>query len=258
MDGQGVARQLQRRLSGVMLVGFVLVLGLLLLTAPSPKHLTERVLSGVLGMQTAHFDDGFGELGQLARDQGGRQPVPYQPDWVPHPQFRDDAWLLTRDPAAFTLQVGVFSTQEPIRELLSMRTDADQFAYVHVRDPAQRVEPSAVPMIVDGREVPAPPASPQRRYILTYGTFASDVEARQAAEQLMGLGDRPFVRPWSSLQQLWIPPALPRPAPAAEAAMTVDVVRPGESAETVPAAELEDDGGRTGVPVYSLPFRPQN
>lgn len=248
-----VARQLQRRLAGGMLVGFVLILGLLALTAPSPQHLTERVLSGVLGGDSAHFDDGFGELSQLARDQGGRQPVPFEPDWVPHPQFRGDEWLLTRDPLAFTLQVGVFTTQAPIRELLAMRTDADRFAYVQVRDPAYRA-----PVAVFGADGAAAdsdeaPRSPPRRFILTYGEFASDVEARQAAEQLMGLGDRPFVRPWSALQQLWIPPA-PPPMPVAPAApAAVEVVRPGESAE----AERVEAGARQEVPVYSLPFRPQ-
>lgn len=252
----GNGRRMQLKLAMISIVAFVLLLILLALSAPTPQHFKERVLVGLMQADTNLLDDDFGGFPDLVKDTGGAQPVPYSPDWLPHPQFRDSNWLLARSPVLYTLQVGVFSSQDGIKSLLAERTDSDRFAYVHVRDPAYREEP-LVPMIVDGELVPSVRPEPPKRFILTFGEFESVADAQAAAEVLMGLPGRPVVRSWDLLQALHVPK---RVVPPVEA---IDVVRPGADAQQVRPADLDSVGadpdvaeseGRA-VPVLSLPFR---
>jgi len=253
----GESRRMKLKLAMICVVAFVLLLVLLALSAPTPQHFKERVLVGLLQSETNLLDDDFGSFPDLVKDMGGAQPTPYNPDWVPHPQFRDANWLLARSSELFTLQVGVFSSQNGIKDLLAERTDSDRFAYVHVRDPAYREEP-LVPMIVNGELVPSIRPEPPKRYILTFGEFASVADAQAAAESLMGLPGRPVVRSWESLQALHVPKRVaPKPVEA------IEVVRPGEEVQqvrpvdadpTAADADAAETSERT-VPVLSLPFR---
>ncbi len=252
----GNSRRMQLKLAMIFIVAFVLLLVLLALSAPTPQHFKERVLVGLMQADTNLLDDDFGGFPELVKDAGGAQPVPYSPDWLPHPQFRDSNWLLARSPVSYTLQVGVFSSQDGIKSLLAERTDSDRFAYVHVRDPAYREEP-LMPMIIDGELVPSIRPDPPKRYVLTFGEFESVVDAQAAAEALMGLPGRPVVRSWDLLQALYVPQ---RVAPAPQ---TIDVMRPGTEAEQVRPADVESLGAEPEVtetqdrtvPVLSLPFR---
>jgi hypothetical protein len=247
---------MQLKLAMIFIVAFVLLLVLLALAAPTPQHFKERVLVGLMQADTNLLDDNFGGFPDLVKDTGGDQPVPYSPDWLPHPQFRDSDWLLARTPVLYTLQVGVFSSQDGIKNLLAERTDSDRFAFVHVRDPTYREEP-LVPRIVNGELVPSIRPEPPKRYILTFGEFESVADAQVAAEALMGLPGRPVVRSWDLLQALHVPK---RVAPSVEA---IDVVRPGTENQQVRPADIDSvsadpdaaESEQRVVPVLSLPFR---
>lgn len=252
----GNNRRIQLKLATIFIVAFVLLLILLALSAPTPQHFKERVLVGLIQADTNLLDDDFGGFPDLVKDTGGAQPVPYSPDWLPHPQFRDSSWLLARSPVLYTLQVGVFTSQDGIKNLLAERTDSDRFAFVHVRDPAYREEP-LVPMIVNGELVPSTRPEPPKRYILTFGEFESVADAQAAAEALMGLPGRPVVRSWDLLQALHVPKQEAQPVEV------IDIVRPGAEVQQVRPEGLDGVGADPGaaeseertVPVLSLPFR---
>jgi hypothetical protein len=249
-------RLLKLKLAAACLVAFALLLVLLALAAPTPQHFKERVLVGILKVESNSFDDDFGGFAELVKDMGGAQPAPYDPDWLPHPQFRDDNWLLSRVPVLYTLQVGVFSSQDGIKNLLAERTDSELFAYVHVRDPGYREEP-LMPVIIDGELVPSNRSEPPKRYILTFGEYSSVADAQAAADTLMGLPGRPVVRSWDLLQALYVPK---RVAPKVE---SVELVRPGEETQQVRPADVNQEDAAPAdteaqertVPVLSLPFR---
>jgi len=249
------SRRMQLKLAMIFSVAFVLLLILLALSAPTPQHFKERVLVGLMQADSNLLDADFGGFPDLVKDTGGSQPVPYSPDWLPHPQFRGSSWLLARSPTAYTLQVGVFSSQDGIKKLLSERTDSDRFAYIYVRDPAYREEPS-MPIVVDGELVPDVQPEPPKRYILTFGEFESVADAQSAAEALMGLSGRPVVRSWDLLQALYVPKQVEPPVD------TIDVVRPATEAQQVRPADAavgaDSDAAQSddrAVPVLSLPFR---
>ncbi len=251
------SRPMQRKLALVFIGAFVLLLILLVLSAPSPKHFTERVLVGLVQPSNNLLDDDFGSFPDLVKDMGGAQPVPYSPDWLPHPQFRDANWLLSQSPELFTLQIGVFASEDSVKNVLAERVDSDRFVYVHVRDPAYREEP-LVPMIVDGEVVPAVRPPPPRRFILTFGEFASIAEAEATARAMMGLPGRPVVRAWAALQMLHVP----GPLPSVQEAAPVEVLRPGEEPVQIESPEVQElmdapdiEARERAVPVLSLPFR---
>jgi hypothetical protein len=173
----------QQRLGNALLVLFVLgVLGLWLQT-PVKALFQERILANV-GFGEAGFSDSFGALPSLVKDNGGAQPVPIEasaPQRIA--QYRDKAWLLSQDAAGFTLQIAVFGDERRIGDLLSSRSDKDQFHYV--------VLPAAVDA-ADG-------SSSGPRYVLTYGQFASRQQAEEVAAALTGLPGK-MPRAWGSLQ----------------------------------------------------------
>ncbi|MDP1540862.1 MAG: hypothetical protein Q8L72_09465 [Moraxellaceae bacterium] len=250
------SRRMQLKLAMIFVVAFVLLLILLALSAPTPQHFKERVLVGLMQTESNLLDDDFGGFPDLVKDLGGTEPTPFSPDWLPHPQFRDGGWLLARSPVLYTLQIGVFTSQDGIKNLLAERTDSDRFAFVHVRDPAYREEP-LVPMIVDGELVPSIRSEPPKRYILTFGEFSTVADAQGAAESLMGLPGRPVVRSWDLLQALYVPK---QAVPKVDA---VEVVRPGTEVQQVRPADADSSsaepvGAETQertIPVLSLPFR---
>ncbi|WP_068858075.1 SPOR domain-containing protein [Perlucidibaca aquatica] len=219
----------QQRLGNAFLVLFVLgVLGLWLQT-PVKALFQERILANV-GFGEAGFSDSFGALPSLVKDNGGAQPVPIEASAPQRTaQYRDKAWLLSQDAAGFTLQIAVFGDERRIGDLLSSRSDKDQFYYV--------VLPAAVDA-ADG-------SSSGPRYVLTYGQFASRQQAEEVAAALTGLPGK-MPRAWGALQS------------DAEAAFAAEVslqgAAEGMAAPANPPSTITDDDPALQVPTGSSPM----
>lgn len=173
----------QQRLGNAMLLIFVAGVVGLWLQAPVKALFEEHLLVNV-GYGEAGFSDSFGALPELVKDNGGAQPVPIEasaPQRIA--QYRDKDWLMSQEATAFTLQIGVFSDERRIGDLLYGRKDKDQFHYVAL--PAQTD-------IADG-------SSTGPRYLLTYGQFASRQQAEDIAAVLQGL-PASLPRAWANLQ----------------------------------------------------------
>jgi len=173
----------QQRLGNALLLVFVAGVGGLWLQAPVKALFEEHLLANV-GFGEAGFSDSFGALPELVKDNGGAQPVPIEasaPQRIA--QYRDKAWLMSQDATAFTLQIGVFSDERRIGDLLSGRGDKDQFHYV--------VLPSQTD-VADG-------TSTGPRFVLTYGQFTSRQQAEEIAAALQGLPSS-LPRAWANLQ----------------------------------------------------------
>ncbi|MES3040167.1 MAG: hypothetical protein V4730_03300 [Pseudomonadota bacterium] len=173
----------QQRLGNALLLMFVAGVGGLWLQAPVKALFEEHLLANV-GFGEAGFSDSFGALPELVKDNGGAQPVPIEasaPQRIA--QYRDKAWLMAQSATAYTLQVGVFSDERRIGDLLSGRGDKDEFHYV--------VLPSQT-NVADG-------TSTGPRFVLTYGQFGSRLQAEEIAAALQGLPSS-LPRAWANLQ----------------------------------------------------------
>jgi len=173
----------QQRLGNIMLLIFVAGVVGLWLRAPVKALFQEHLLANV-GFGEAGFSDSFGALPELVKDNGGTQPVPIEssaPQRIA--QYRDKDWLMSQETTAYTLQVGVFSDERRIGDLLSGRSDKDEFHYIVL--PAQTD-------VADG-------SSSGPRFVLTYGQFASRQQAEEVAVTLQGLPSS-LPRAWAGLQ----------------------------------------------------------
>lgn len=173
----------QQRLGNALLLAFVAGVVGLWLSAPVKALFAEHVLANV-GYGEAGFSDSFGALPVLVKDNGGAQPVPIEaaaPQRIA--QYRDKDWLMTQDATSYTLQVAVFADERRIGDLLSARSDKDQFHYV------------VLPLVPT---VDAP--TPGLRYLVTYGQFATRQQADEVAAALEGLPSMPLPRAWAHIQ----------------------------------------------------------
>lgn len=209
----------QQRLGNAMLLVFVAGVVGLWLQAPVKALFEEHLLANV-GFGEAGFSDSFGALPELVKDNGGAQPVPIEasaPQRIA--QYRDKGWLMSQEATAFTLQIGVFSDERRIGDLLSGRNDKDQFHYV--------VLPAATD-VADG-------SSTGPRFVLTYGQFASRQQAEEVAAALQGL-PASLPRAWANLQNE-ADAAFAAQAAADAAAPVLDsgaLTSPGGDAEAAP------------------------
>lgn len=193
----------QQRLGNALLLAFLAGVIGLWLSAPVKALFAEHVLANV-GYGEAGFSDSFGALPELVKDNGGARPVPIEaatPQRIA--QYRDKDWLMAQDATSHTLQVGVFSDERRIGDLLSARADKDQFHYV------------VLPLVSE-----LPDASvPTLRYVLTYGQFATRQQADEVAATLEGLPSQPLPRAWAHIQNealaAFAAQAAAAPAPAA-------------------------------------------
>lgn len=173
----------QQRLGNALLLVFLVGVVGLWLRAPVKALFEEHLLANV-GFGEAGFSDSFGALPELVKDNGGAQPVPIEasaPQRIA--QYRDKAWLMAQSATAYTLQIGVFSDERRIGDLLSGRGDKDEFHYVML--PPQTD-------VADG-------TSTGPRFVLTYGQFASRQQAEEVAAALQGLPAL-LPRAWANLQ----------------------------------------------------------
>ena len=173
----------QQRLGNALLLAFLAGVVGLWLSAPVKALFAEHVLANV-GFGEAGFSDSFGALPELVKDNGGAQPVPIEaaaPQRIA--QYRDKDWLMTQDATSYTLQVAVFGDERRIGDLLSARSDKDQFHYV-------------VLPVVPTEDAP----TPRLRYVLTYGQFATRQQADEVAAALEGLPSQPLPRAWANIQ----------------------------------------------------------
>lgn len=173
----------QQRLGNAMLLIFVVGVVGLWLRAPVKALFQEHLLANV-GFGEAGFTDSFGALPELVKDNGGAQPVPIEasaPQRIA--QYRDKNWLMTQEATSYTLQIGVFSDERRIGDLLSGRGDKDEFHYV------------VLPPQTDA----ADGTSTGPRFLLTYGQFASRQQAEEVAAALQGLPSS-LPRAWANLQ----------------------------------------------------------
>lgn len=207
----------QQRLGNAFLLIFLAGVIGLWASAPVKALFAEHVLANV-GYGEAGFSDSFGALPELVKDNGGAQPVPIEaatPQRIA--QYRDKDWLLAQDATSYTLQVGVFSDERRIGDLLTARSDKDQFHYV------------VMPLVSDNPDA----AGPALRYVLTFGQFATRQQADEVAAAMVGLPSQPLPRAWAHIQNEALAAYAAQSAAAASAAAPGDA--PGSSPEAEPS-----------------------
>lgn len=218
----------QQRLGNAMLLIFVAGVVGLWLRAPVKALFQEHLLANV-GFGEAGFTDSFGALPELVKDNGGAQPVPIEPSAPQRiAQYRDKDWLMSQEATAYTLQIGVFSDERRIGDLLSGRSDKDEFHYIVL--PAQTD-------VADG-------STTGPRFVLTYGQFASRQQAEEVAVALQGLPSS-LPRAWANLQN---------ELAVALAAQAASVAAPPES--DVAPSTAQDAGSMNAAQIEPVPAPP--
>lgn len=218
----------QQRLGNAMLLIFVAGVVGLWLRAPVKALFQEHLLANV-GFGEAGFTDSFGALPELVKDNGGAQPVPIEPSAPQRiAQYRDKDWLMSQEATAYTLQIGVFSDERRIGDLLSGRSDKDEFHYIVL--PAQTD-------VADG-------STTGPRFVLTYGQFASRQQAEEVAVALQGLPSS-LPRAWANLQN---------ELAVALAAQAASVASPPES--DVAPSTVQDAGSMNAAQTEPVPASP--
>jgi len=218
----------QQRLGNAFLLVFVAGVVGLWLSAPVKALFAEHVLANV-GYGEAGFSDSFGALPELVKDNGGAQPVPIEaaaPQRIA--QYRDKDWLLAQDATTYTLQVAVLSDERRIGDLISARSDKDQFHYI------------VLPEVTEA-------SSSGLRYVVTYGQFATRQQADDVAATLEGLPSVPLPRAWAHIQTEAL-------AAFAAQAAAAPVTAPGEPADPAGSnAEEPSRGDLIPMPVNPTP-----
>jgi len=209
----------QQRLGNAFLLIFVAGVVALWLSAPVKALFAEHVLANV-GYGEAGFSDSFGALPELVKDNGGAQPVPIEaaaPQRIA--QYREKDWLLAQDATGYTLQVAVFTDERRIGDLISARSDKDQFHYIVMPEVAEA-------------------ATPGPRYVLTYGQFATRQLADDVAATLEGLPSVPLPRVWAHIQTETLAAYAAQPAAAPAAAPGEPAGAAGSNAEEPSRGDL--------------------
>lgn len=218
----------QQRLGNAFLLIFLAGVIGLWASAPVKALFAEHVLANV-GYGEAGFSDSFGALPELVKDNGGAQPVPIEAAARQRiAQYRDKDWLLAQDATSYTLQIGVFSDERRIGDLLTARSDKDQFHYV------------VMPLVSDSPEA----TGPALRYVLTFGQFATRQQAEEVAAALVGLPSQPLPRAWAHIQN----EALSAYAAQSAASSAVPGDPAGSSPDTTPSP-----GDAAPMPVNPTP-----
>ncbi len=162
---------------------------MLLLARDGAPRLPARLVLGKPAEGLPHrFDEGFGRLDAIVPFRGGIKPVAeqVQPQGLA-PEYRDEAWLRSRHPEAFTLQLLAAREEATVVRFLESREDRGELLYFSY------------------------PEAGQRWFVVVRGDFPSRELAQGVAETLLASPDnRPFPRRFGAYQAL---------LPAADAAL---------------------------------------
>ena len=168
----------------LMLLGSaVLLLGVLafLLIRDGAVPLPARLVLDKPAENLPHkFDEGFGRLDALVPFRGGIRPVAEQamPEPVA-PEYRDEAWLRSRHPDGFTLQLLAAREEATVLRFLASRDDRDQLLYFSY------------------------PEDGEQWFVVVRGEYPSRELAQGVAETLAGAPEsRPFARRFGAYQAL--------------------------------------------------------
>ncbi|MFN3587709.1 MAG: SPOR domain-containing protein [Moraxellaceae bacterium] len=176
LEGRWPALVMLAGCAGLLLV----LIGWLMARSGDSKLPARLVLGKSPEVTAARFDEGFGRLDALVPFRGGiaQAPAQAQAEGLA-PEYRDEAWLRSRHPESYTLQLLAAREESTVVRFLASREDRGELLYFSYPD------------------------NGERWFVVVVGEYPSRELAQGVAETMPAVADsRPFPRRFGAYQAL--------------------------------------------------------